>query len=534
MKNLFQIALIALLINCAYSSAAQVPVLNSNPSASSTLFLDFDGHTVTGTAWNGTDALFCAPSGLSDDQIKEIFDRVSEDYRPFDLNITTDSTKFLAAPLTSRTRVIVTVTNDWYQGVGGVSFVGSFNWGDDTPCFVFSAALNYRTKYIAEAVAHEAGHTLGLFHQAAYDQNCALVSGYNYGSGTGEIGWAPIMGVGYYQNMTLWNNGPNPYGCTETQNDLNIIIAYNGFGFRTDDYGNTFASAANTGFTNNRFNINGIIEKNSDKDIIKFTLPTEGEFTLDAIPYNVGPGNAGSDLDMQVTLYNSSQTQLNVYNPGTTLSLIIDTVMEAGDYYAKIEGRGNVYAPNYASLGSYSLQANFIEHSVPLPLRQLELKGTISGNKHELSWLIDADEKIVSQSIELSTNGRDFIALTTPAADARSYSYAPANPGLLLYRLSVVFDNGKKYFSNTISLRESSAKVSKPQLNGNIIADRYISINSPGNYAFRVMDLSGKTITKGQVANGINSVNTTIISGGMYLINFTNGKEQWTEKFVKQ
>jgi hypothetical protein len=235
---------------------------------------------------------------------------------------------------------------------------------------------------------------------------------------------------------------------------------------------------------------------------------------------------------MQVTLYNSSQTQLNVYNPGSTLSLIIDTVMDAGDYYAKIEGRGNVYAPNYASLGSYSLQANFIEHSVPLPLRQLELKGTVSGNKHELSWLIDADEKVVSQSIELSTNGRDFIA--TPSAGARSYSYAPVNAGLLLYRVSVVFDNGKKYFSNTISLHESSAKVSKPQLNGNIIADRYISINSPGNYTFRVMDLSGKTITNGQITNGINSVNTTIISGGMYLINFSNGKEQWTEKFVKQ
>ena len=56
MKTKFQILFFALLINFAFKSAAQVPILNSNPSAAPTIFLDFDGHTVTGTAWNGTDA----------------------------------------------------------------------------------------------------------------------------------------------------------------------------------------------------------------------------------------------------------------------------------------------------------------------------------------------------------------------------------------------------------------------------------------------------------------------------------------------
>ena len=118
--------------------------------------------------------LFCAGSGLTNAQITEVFDRVSEDYRPFNVNITTDSTVFLAAPVNKRMRVIITTTSDWYPGVGGVSFVGSFTWGDDTPCFVFQLPLAYKTKYIAEAVSHEAGHTLGLYHQAVYDQNCDL------------------------------------------------------------------------------------------------------------------------------------------------------------------------------------------------------------------------------------------------------------------------------------------------------------------------------------------------------------------------
>jgi hypothetical protein len=157
-----------------------------------------------------------------------------------------------------------------------------------------------------------------------------------------------------------------------------------------------------------------------------------------------------------------------------------------------------------------------------------------SGEKHELSWLIDADEKVISQTIEVSTNGKDFTALNNLAVDARSYSYTPSTPETLLYRVNVTFDNNKTYISNIVSLRLSATVTARPQLNGNIITDRYLKVNSPGNYLYHVTDLEGKTIVKGQIANGLNNVNTTVIAGGLYLISFTNGKEQWTEKFVKQ
>ncbi|MGC4037156.1 MAG: T9SS type A sorting domain-containing protein [Chitinophagaceae bacterium] len=534
MKSQIRIILLLLLLSHAVLSNAQVPKLSSLPSASATVFLDFDGHTVTGTAWNGTDTLYCAPSGLSNTQITEIFERVSEDYRPFNLNITTDSSVFLAAPIDKRTRVIITVTNGWYPGVGGISFVGSFVWGDDTPCFVFSAALLYNSKYISEAVAHEAGHTFGLFHQALYDSSCNLITSYNTGTGSGETGWAPIMGVGYYQNMTLWNHGPMPYGCSDQQDDLFIITGYNGFWFRTDDHANTFAAATNETFTNDRFDVNGVIEKNTDQDMFKFIIPVDGEFKLDAIPYNVGANNAGSDLDMQVTLYNSSQTAINVYNPANTLSLQIDTSLEAGTYYAKVEGKGNQFAPNYASLGSYSLQATLANQGVVLALHELTLKGAVNGSTNDLSWVINADEKIVSQTIEQSTNGHDFTPLITPTDASRSYSYSPGTGETILYRLNVVFDNGKQYYSNTISLHGALGSVAKPQLNGNVITDQYIHVSNSGNYSYRVLDMTGKLISKGQLANGNNSINTNVTSAGIYLINFTNGKDQWTEKFVKQ
>src|SRR5690606_33653637 len=144
----------------------------------------------------------------------------------------------------------------------------------------------------------------------------------------------------------------------------------------------------------NSFTVNGIVERNTDQDMVKFIQPEAGEFKLDAVPYNVGTGNSGSNLDLQVSIFNSAQVQIATYNPGTLLSSVIDTLLDAGTYYLRIEGRGNVYAPNYASLGSYALTGTFTAGN-PLPLRRLELTGNVNGDAHMLNWLIDADEQVI-------------------------------------------------------------------------------------------------------------------------------------------
>src|ERR1700755_681843 len=83
---------------------AQIPLYNSYPSATAVVFLDFDGQTVSGTSWNTGGTLYCAASGLTAAQVTEVYNRVAEDYRPFNVNITTDSTKYLAAPVSMRMR----------------------------------------------------------------------------------------------------------------------------------------------------------------------------------------------------------------------------------------------------------------------------------------------------------------------------------------------------------------------------------------------------------------------------------------------
>jgi hypothetical protein len=516
------------------STRAQVPALNSYSPANAVIFLDFDGHTVAGTSWNFAGPIVCGASGLNNSQIIEIFNRVAEDYRPFNINITTDSTKFLAAPINKRMRVVVTVSSSWYGAAGGVAFTGSFVWGDDSPCFVFSALLNNNVKFVAEAISHEAGHTLGLYHQALYDASCNKLSDYYAGQGSGEIGWAPIMGVGYYQNFTLWNNGPNSYGCNNYQSDLDIInSATNGFGYRTDDHAATATGSSLSVFTNNQFTATGVIERNIDQDMFHFIIPTTGHFQLDAVPYNVGTGNAGSDLDMQITLLDESQNILNIYNPGALLSSVIDTTLNGGTYYIRVEGKGNQYAPAYASLGSYSLQGSF-DGGLVLPLHQLQLQGTKNGDVAHLSWNIEATEQVAQQILEIAIDGRNFVPLVEPSPQARGYSYHPDDSGARAqYRLKVTFDDGHQYYSNIATIRETQPGT-RPVLASNLIQTGSISINSPGDYVYTLIDMSGRSIRKGRLVSGTNTVDANTMTPGIYVIQFAGNGQQWTDKLLRQ
>ncbi len=530
MKKRLLTCLSAGMLLVSLHTRAQAPIYSSYPSATAVIYLDFDGHWIVNTAWNVSGPFYCGDSKLSSAQITEVFNRVAEDYRPFNINITTDSTKYNAAPAAQRMRVMITDSSAWYGSAGGVSYVGSFTWGDGTPAFVFSVLLGLNTKQISEAASHEAGHTLGLYHQSVYDVNCNKLNEYNYGQGSGEIGWAPIMGVGYYQNMTLWNNGPNSYGCNSIQSDLGVITTGNGFTYRTDDYAGTFASAYVLTISGNQFTINGVIEQNTDQDMFKFTMGSSQHFNLSAVPYNVGTGDAGSDLDMQVSLYNNSHTLLNQYNPSLLLSSSIDTNLAAGNYYLKVEGKGNIYAPNYASLGSYSLVGTM---SGVLPLHRLELHGSIINDMHQLNWIIDADEPVTDLVIEKSTDGRTFIALRDAPVGDRSYSYTPSDNGTIQYRLNVTFANNKQYYSNTITLRSHLNNI-KPSLVSNLVSGNTVEVTSPGNFNFAVYDFHGRIMTEGKLVNGSNVINSGATGSGIYLIRYQNETGNWSEKFVRQ
>ena len=534
MKNLYKSVLLILTLSGTLKAKSQVTDLNSYPSASKVILLDFNGHTVAGTMWNVNGTFTCNSSGLSDAAITEVFNRVAEDYRPFNINVTTNETIYNSAPYNKRMRVVITTSNEWYgSGAGGVAYINSFTWGNNSPCFVFSTLLGYNVKNVAEAASHEAGHTLGLRHQSSYNAACVMLSDYNWGQGSGEIGWAPIMGAGYNQNMTLWNSGPNSLGCGIIQDDLSVITkTENGFGYRTDDHTDLFATATSAVFNSSgQATISGVIEKTDDKDLFKITVPVFSRLQLNAIPYNVGTGNSGSDLDLQVDVLDGSYASIGTYNPGNLLSSIIDTFVNAGTYYMRIDGKGNIYAPEYGSLGSYSLQATYTD-AVILDIRRLELRGRLNGDMHTLSWVIEADKPVMKQVIEVSSNGINFTPLDQPNNPLRNYSYHPLDNRPLLYRMHITLDNLKEYYSNVIAIRPGKAAI--PQLVGNTISGNNVTVNSPASYHYQIIDQSGRMLSKGKVEKGYTSVDLGSIHTGIHIIRFTDGEQQWSEKFIKR
>lgn len=527
MKNLITSLIISILLLFAGNVFA-VPILNSYPSAAATIYLDFDGQLVQGTIWNNGNPINCAPSGLDDTQITEIFQRVAEDYRPFDLNITTDEAVYLAANPFMRMRIIITPTNSWSPGVGGAAWVNSFVWGDDTPAFVFNNMLGPNNpKMVAESAAHEGGHTLGLAHQSKYGNDCNTPTEvYSLGVGAGEIAWAPIMGNSYYRNMSNWNNGPTPYGCTVVQDNLTTITTQNGFGYRVDDYSETL-NGSTYALSGNNFTANGNITTNTDVDAFRFTIPQNSNFHFTAMPYSIGANSSGANLDVRVELYSSSTNLIRVYDPLNSMSVTIDTVLNAGTYFIKISGAGNENTSSYGSLGSYEISGNF----GALPIRSVILSGKVDKNQHELNWSIVADEPIRTIEVQASTNGTSFGAITSMGGTSNQFSYEPSKNNTFYYRLKVTSVIDQIVYSNTVALKAGGTN---DIFNVSTFVQSEVVVNASENYQYLVTDINGRVVSTGKGNKGLNRINVSNQSSGMYIIQLFSNNQRQTERIIKQ
>lgn len=349
--------------------------LHSNPTANHTIYLDFDGHVTVNTQWNtwsGVDTIVTPAYDIDGNtsffsdveltRIGNIFERVAEDFAPFDVNVTTElpSIDDLLKSGSGDTRwggrmVIGGSSTDWTgQSAGGFAYINSFNWSYDMPGFVFEAQLgNGHEKYTAEAISHEAGHMLGLNHDGSSSTE------YYAGHGSGETGWASIMGVGYYKNLTQWSRGEYA-GANNTQDDLSIITSQNGFGYRADDHGSTIGTASNLTLSGSSLSGSGIIERNTDADVFAFSTDS-GTINLNISPFQRGP-----NLDILAQLYDASDNLITSSNPTGSLEANLSADVSAGTYFLKITGAGqgdpaSTGYSDYGSLGQYTISGQVVE-----------------------------------------------------------------------------------------------------------------------------------------------------------------------------
>ena len=227
------------------------------------------------------------------------------------------------------------------------SYLRSFDWSGDVPCWAFYSS----GKSAAEVISHELGHTLDLSHDGRTDPS----EGYYSGHGSGEVGWAPIMGVGYYKTLSQWSKGEYA-NANRTQDDI-VIIANNNnnVGFRSDDHGDTRESASYLEiFSDDSVDSDGTITTATDVDAFNFTT-SGGQTTLSIDPESYGP-----NLDIYAALYDEQGTLIQGSNPDTATDATLSANLSAGTYTIKISGtgRGDPLASgytDYGSLGSYSI-----------------------------------------------------------------------------------------------------------------------------------------------------------------------------------
>jgi hypothetical protein len=390
--------------------------LHSRPGAAKKVFLDFDGHTVTGTAWNSTVASYSAlpfdidgnPTNFSTDErsrIAEVWHRIAEDYAPFDIDVTTEQPASFGATVA---RVLFTKDTDANgvampsKGAGGVAYVGV--WGQSyyatySPAFVYYNALGpNHPPYMAEAGAHEFGHNLGLSHDGVVDgalnPKCVGTTGYFCGLGSNNVSWGPIMGVGYYTNVTEWSKGEY-VSANNTQDDLSIISSQ--LQYRTDDSSNTFTGATalrvetdgsilTTNPQNDPSNADnankGIIETRADVDTFWFDAGT-GPLNITVAPAWTAfyrASTRGANLDIEAKLYDQFGTQITTSDPIDDSNATLAATVSAGRYYITVAGISNSVTPysDYGSLGEYFISGSVTPAAID----------TTKPNPNPMSWVV--------------------------------------------------------------------------------------------------------------------------------------------------
>jgi hypothetical protein len=174
--------------------------------------LDFDGQNITTNLWNVSNV---NASGLSQAQIAAVVARVQYDYSFDDsIIITTDEAVYNSFPQNKRRRCIATASWEWYGQAGGVAYINSFGWYDETPCFVFTSLLSYNAKYVADAMSHEIAHTTGGRHHADWRQ-CVFFGAYWVGD--------DIMGNSYAAANPLFKIAANDLCCDCIEDTKQVI-----------------------------------------------------------------------------------------------------------------------------------------------------------------------------------------------------------------------------------------------------------------------------------------------------------------------
>ena len=393
-----------------------VPALSSNPNAQMTVFLDFDGEdygnqrvrvqtnpnlelermtAIPAFTIDGTPG----PDSVAEERmIEEIFYRVAEDFRPFNVNVTTVQPptgvlqirvsvggngivqhRVLTRVFDANGALIQTIVGplQTYRFTTPVfAELNAYRTNQTNPVLVFSqqlTAAQQNGQTIARLISQGVGRQLGLQNRTAI--------------GTADAG--PIMGdlPSNPVRDTWFNSTTAPF-----QNDIARLTAAAGIQERVDDFGGTIPNAANatvdlvsSSAPNPAEIASGIINWSStgvmpDSDVFRTVLDLTATTGTAQLTLNVsgldlsshrfldGSTNAslnrGSNLDVVVNLFSANGTLLASDSPSPGIDGEIEFEIPATSipsnrllvYYIQVTTTNQ-----YGSLGEYTVTGSLQE-----------------------------------------------------------------------------------------------------------------------------------------------------------------------------
>lgn len=348
-------------------AAAPVDVLalHSRPSSTKVVYLDFDGHVMDGEFWNthfSVDRFVNEPYDIDGDptsfsdteraRMIEIWQRVADDFAPFDVDVTTEDPGVEGLRRTSTndttfgTRTVIT-SSDWYapanggMRIGGIALLNVFTSSTDHSSFVFSGNLaGGNAKSVAEAASHEAGHTFSLHHDGTSTADY-------YG---GHNSWGPIMGTAYSRAVSHWSKGQYPGADNPGEDDLAEIASRGGV--RADDHGNAAVSATPVATGTH----SGLIGVDGDVDVFR-VAPGSGSTQV-----TVTGGTNATNLLARMTVRNADGDVVITIEPASATGWSLSTVVPAttGPFTVEIVGSAWLTPETgfvaYGSMGEYTLE----------------------------------------------------------------------------------------------------------------------------------------------------------------------------------
>ena len=473
---------------------SSIPELHSNPGAPVTIYLDFDGHfeATWGAYSNVTTPVYDTdgdPTTFSDAElaaIREVWERVAEDYAPFNVNVTTVNPGSFANR--QALRVSIGGNGSWYGALsGGVAYVNTFTNSIVNTVYVFSNNLGGGTaRYVADASSHEAGHAFGLLHQSTYNASGNRTQEYN----TGTAAVAPLLGNSYSAQRSVWYYGTSSSGASSMQDDLAIISSpTNGFGYREDDHGNTAATASALTVNGTSVAGSGIISENDDVDYFSFTT------AAGQVSFTVNVASVGPNLDAVLELRDANDNLITTANPSNSLNATITATVAAGEYRLVVRNTGE-----YGALGQYTVTGTIQASTAPVAPANVTATA-LSSTQIRLTWSDTANET----GYRIYTwNGSQSVYVTDVPANTTSYTISGLAPGTRYnYLVGAYNPSGVTYAAWVATTTQAAAPVAPVNVTATAI--------SPTQIQLTWNDVSNETFYRIYTWNGSQSVYVTDI-----------------------